>query len=182
MAVKKSAGGNKATGSASKTKAPASPTASTSASTTSSTSAAKKEATPKKSSAAVSKKAAAEAPKTAAAAPQTAVAAPQTAAKKAAVKKAAPAPVKLSTSQTELLKKIHGTPEPGYRSEKKAETKTLDSLASKKLIKKGAKHKESGTYHYQVSSAGKKHVESHSGAEARPVARCNRRRVEPAAP
>ena len=37
---------------------------------------------------------------------------------------------------------------------------TLDALQDRKLIKRGAKHKESGSYHYLISSAGKKHVES----------------------
>jgi hypothetical protein len=99
------------------------------------------------------------------AAPKKGAATKAAAPKKAAVKKkAGAAPVKLSTSQTDLLKKVHGAPDPaGYRPEKK-EQRTADSLHEKKLLKRGAKHKESGTYHYQVSNTGKKHVETHPNA------------------
>jgi hypothetical protein len=85
------------------------------------------------------------------------------AAKKAAPKKAA-APIKLTSTQSDLLNKIGAAGEPGYRSEKKAEQRTLDALAERKLIKRGAKHKESGTYHYSVSNAGKKHLGSSSSS------------------
>ena len=97
------------------------------------------------------------APKTKAAAPKTA--APKTAApKKPAPKKAAV--VKLTTSQNDMLKKVHGTGETGYPADKKAEQKTLDALQTRKLVKKGAKNKETGHVHYTTSSVGKKHVET----------------------
>ncbi len=80
--------------------------------------------------------------------------------KKAAPKKAAP--IKLTTTQTDLLTKIGAAAEPGYRSEKKAEQRTIEALAERKLIKRGSKHKESGTYHYSVSNLGKKHLGSSS--------------------
>ena len=96
-------------------------------------------------------------PKTAA--PKTKAAAPKAAApKKAAPKKAAV--VKLTDSQSDMLKKIHGTGEKGFPAEKKAEQKTLDALQTRKLVKKGAKNKETGHVHYTTSSAGKKHVET----------------------
>jgi hypothetical protein len=82
------------------------------------------------------------------------------AAKKAAPKKAAA--VKLTDRQLDLLKAVHGTKEGGYLADKKAEAKTLDALASKKLIKKGAKDKASGHVRYHVSKAGEKHVASAS--------------------
>ena len=94
------------------------------------------------------------------AATTTTTAAAASAPKKAAGKKAAAAPIKLSSSQSDLLQKIGGTGDPGYRSEKKAEQRTLDALQNHKLIKKGAKHKESGSFHYLISSAGKKHLGS----------------------
>jgi hypothetical protein len=81
----------------------------------------------------------------------------KSAASKKAAKKAA-APLKLTTAQTDLLKKIGESAEPGYRSEKKAEQRTIDALQERKLIKRGAKDKASGSYHYQISSAGKKHL------------------------
>jgi hypothetical protein len=91
--------------------------------------------------------------KTKAAAPKQA--APQ---KGAAPKKAAPAPIRLSTSQGELLKKIGGATETGYSVEKKVEQRSVDSLLEKKLIKKGAKDKATGSMRYHISSAGKKHI------------------------
>ena len=88
------------------------------------------------------------------------------AAKKAGKKKASAAPVKLSTSQTELLRKVGGAAEPGYRFEKKAEQRTLDALHERKLIKRGPKHKESGSYHYTISNTGKKHLDGQGGGAA----------------
>ncbi len=89
---------------------------------------------------------------------------PKAAATKAtAVKKAAPkkaAVVKLTDRQLDLLKVVHGTKEAGYLADKKAEAKALETLASKKLIKKGAKDKVSGHVRYHVSKAGEKHVAS----------------------
>jgi hypothetical protein len=82
------------------------------------------------------------------------------AAKKAGKKKASAAPVKLSTSQAELLRKVGGASEPGYRFEKKAEQRTLDALHERKLIKRGPKKKESGSYHYTISMAGIKSLEA----------------------
>ena len=78
-------------------------------------------------------------------------------AKKAAPKKVAA--IKLTDKQLDLLKLVHGT-EGGYLANKKAEAKSLESLATKKLIKKGAKDKESGFIRYHVSKAGEKHVAS----------------------
>jgi hypothetical protein len=80
--------------------------------------------------------------------------------KKAAPKKAAAAPIKLTATQADMLKKIGGTSEPGYRSEKKAEQRTIEALQERKLIKRGAKDKASGSYHYSLSNAGKKHLDS----------------------
>src|SRR5215217_7362714 len=81
----------------------------------------------------------------------------------AATKKVAPkkaATVKLTDRQLDLLKTVHGTKDMGYPADKKAETKTLDALAGKKLIKRGAKDKASGLVRYHVSKAGEKHVVS----------------------
>jgi hypothetical protein len=87
--------------------------------------------------------------------------APFAAPKKAAPKKAVP--VKLTEKQAELLKKIMDAGEAGYVAAK-AETKGLESLQTKKLIKRGAKHKESGSYHYSVSKAGEKQVNTTDSA------------------
>jgi hypothetical protein len=106
-------------------------------------SAAKKETAPKKSTPSAAKSAA-----------------PNAATNKVAPKKAAAAPIKLSATQTDLLKKIGGSSDPGYRSDKKAELRTIEALQERKLIKRGAKDKASGSYHYLLSSAGKKHLDT----------------------
>jgi hypothetical protein len=81
---------------------------------------------------------------------------------KAAAKKGAEAPVKLTPTQGELLKKIGGS-EAGYLAEKKAEQRTIDALLERKLIKKGAKDKASGNVNYMISNAGKKHPSFQTG-------------------
>ena len=77
--------------------------------------------------------------------------------KKTAGKKAAAAPIKLTATQTDLLKKIHETKDTGYLGGK-GEAKALESLQTKKLIKRGAKDKEKGAYRYSVSKTGEKHI------------------------
>jgi hypothetical protein len=89
------------------------------------------------------------------AAPKKASAPKAKAPKKAAPKKAAP--VKLTDKQTDLLKKVSETKDAGYIGPK-AEGRILESLQTKKLIKKGAKDKASGSYRYTVSKAGEKHL------------------------
>jgi hypothetical protein len=85
--------------------------------------------------------------------------------KKPAAQKAGVAPLKLRAPQSEMLKKINEAPEPGYRSAKKAEQRTIEALRERKLIKRGSKHKESGSYHYLLSSAGKRHLECQAGTQ-----------------
>ena len=96
------------------------------------------------------------------AAPQKAEAEVKAGAPKAAAKKGAEAPVKLTATQGELLKKIGGS-ETGYLAEKKGEQRTIDALLERKLIKKGAKDKASGNVNYMISSAGKKHPSFQTG-------------------
>ena len=109
-----------------------------------------KAAAPKK---AAAKKSAPKAAAVKASAPKAAKAAPKA---KAGPKKKA-APVKLTEKQTELLKKIGGTKEGGYVGTK-AEGRMLESLQTKKLIKRGAKNKESGSYSFSLSKTGEKHL------------------------
>ena len=80
--------------------------------------------------------------------------------KAAAAPKKAAAPIKLSDSQKRLLEAIQATKDEGYLADKKGESKTLESLSVKKLIKRGAKDKTSGTYRYTMSKAGEKHLGS----------------------
>ena len=118
--------------------------------------AAPKKAAPKK---AAAPKAAAPAAK---AAPKKAAAPKATAAKTAAPKKAAAnkaAPVKLTDTQKDLLKKIGDSTEEGYLAPK-AEVRVLESLQTKKLIKRGPKDKASGNYRYLVTKTGQKHIDT----------------------
>ena len=84
----------------------------------------------------------------------------QAAPPKPATAKAAAAPVKLTERQLEFLKMIHGTKEPGFLVARKADQRTIDALMDRKLIKKGAKDRESGNFRYSVSKAGEKHLTS----------------------
>lgn len=116
------------------------------------TKAAPKKAAPKKAAIQTAAKAA---PKTAAA-----KAAPKKTAPKAPAVKAAPkkkvAPVKLTDKHHELLKKVLEAKE-GYHGNK-AEAKALESLTTKKLIKRGAKDKATGHFKYIHTKTGEKHV------------------------
>jgi hypothetical protein len=111
----------------------------------------KKAAAPKK--AAVVKKAA---PKTTAAL-KTAKSAP--ALKKTAAKKAVGP--KLTAPQHELLKRVVANKDAnGYHTAKKPEHRVLETLLKHKVVKKGPKHPETKLFHYQVSTIGKKYLES----------------------
>lgn len=94
------------------------------------------------------------------AAPKKAAAKKSAAPKKAAPKKAAApkkkaAPVKLTDNQRALLEKVRGAGEGGYIGPK-AEGRGLEALQTKKLVKRGAKDKASGSYRFSISKAGEK--------------------------
>jgi hypothetical protein len=106
-----------------------------------------KKATPKK--AAVLKKAASRKAKPVAA----------SALKKVAPKKATGP--KLTAPQHELLKKVvaHKGAK-GYHTEKKPEHRVLETLLKHKVVKKGPKHPETKYFYYQVSTIGRKYLQS----------------------
>jgi hypothetical protein len=79
------------------------------------------------------------------------------AARKSASKEKEAAPIRLTDRQRDFLKTISATKE-GYTTAKKAEQKTIEALLDRKLIKRGAKDKQSGNYCYLVSKAGEKHL------------------------
>lgn len=84
-------------------------------------------------------------------------------AKSATPKKAAQAraaPIKLSSLQHELLKKVHEAGETGYSANKKVEERSLTALREKRLVKKGPKDKATGKVPYSLSAAGKRHIKS----------------------
>jgi hypothetical protein len=110
-----------------------------------------KKAAPKKAAAQTAAKTAT--PKKKAAAPK--AAAPKAAA--AAPKKKA-APLKLTDKQTEILKRIKDSGDNGYASAAKIEERTLEALKEKKLLKRGAKNKDTGKHHYTLTKTGEKHI------------------------
>jgi hypothetical protein len=84
---------------------------------------------------------------------------PAPASKKAVIKKAVGP--KLTASQHELLKKVVANKDAkGYHTAKKPEHRTLETLLKHKVVKKGPKHPETKLFHYQVSTLGKKYLES----------------------
>jgi hypothetical protein len=84
-----------------------------------------------------------------------------------ATKKAAPkkkAPVKLTEKQTALLAKVKDAKE-GYVGAK-GEARILESLQTKKLIKKGAKDKVTKALKYAITKVGEKHLAKPAPAPA----------------
>jgi hypothetical protein len=87
----------------------------------------------------------------------------KTKSKSKAAAKAAPAPKKaagpkLNDRQLELLKRIGAAGEAGYVAGKGPEQRSIDALVGRKLLKKGAKNKETGKTPYFVTKAGQKHL------------------------
>ena len=81
------------------------------------------------------------------------------ASKKAVIKKAVGP--KLTVPQHELLKKVVANKDvKGYHTAKKPEYRALETLLKHKVVKKGTKHPETKLFHYQVSTIGKKYLES----------------------
>lgn len=114
--------------------------------------AAPKKAAPKKKAAPAAKAKAA--PKTAA---PKAVAPKKAAAPK--VKKAAPkkaAVPKLTDKQRDFLKKIQGEGTLGFLAASAVDKRSIESLVTKKLVKKGPKDKEKKAFRYTLSKTGEK--------------------------
>jgi hypothetical protein len=91
----------------------------------------------------------------------------------AALKNAKPAPApktaatkkatgpKLTAPQHELLKRVVANKNAkGYHTAKKPEHRVLETLLRHKVVQKGSKHPETKLFHYQVSTIGKKYLES----------------------
>jgi hypothetical protein len=79
------------------------------------------------------------------------------AAPKGGAKKGA-APIKLNDRQREFLKKIKDAGDPGYMIGPKIEQRTINALQERKLVKRGAKDKESGNYRYALTKLGEKQL------------------------
>jgi hypothetical protein len=79
--------------------------------------------------------------------------------KKAATKKAMGP--KLTATQHELLKRVVAHKGAmGYHTANKPEHRVLETLLKHKVVKKGSKHPQTNYFHYQVSTIGKKYLES----------------------
>ena len=75
------------------------------------------------------------------------------------------AAIKLNDRQAEFLGKVRQAGEAGYKAGK-GEQRTIDALVDRKLLKRGAKDKESGTYAYVVSKTGEKYLTTQAAAPA----------------
>lgn len=76
---------------------------------------------------------------------------------KAAAKKTAT--LKLTPKQTDFLTKVQAAGEAGYLPAR-AETRGLEGLITKKVVKKGAKDKVTGEFRVFVTKVGAKHLAS----------------------
>ena len=86
--------------------------------------------------------------------------------KKTAAPKKAARP-KLTDSQKAMLERVSAHTDPdGYHTDKKPEHKTLEALLKHKLVKRGKKHPQTKLFHYQISTAGKKHLQTGSTPKA----------------
>ena len=75
----------------------------------------------------------------------------------ASTKKTA-ATIKLNDRQRDFLKKISGAGEAGYQIGEKVEQRTIEALVERKLVKRGAKNKETGKHPYMLTKAGQKQL------------------------
>ena len=98
-------------------------------------------------------------------------AAPKAAAPKKAAPKKTAAPKKKATAkpltenQTTILKKVAEAKTEGYAAPK-AEGRVIESLTTKKLIKRGAKNKTTGSYNYLVTKTGEKRLPTAEAAKS----------------
>jgi hypothetical protein len=83
---------------------------------------------------------------------------PKSAAPKGGAAKKGAAPIKLNDKQRELLGKVKEAGESGYAIGQKIEQRTINALQERKLIKRGAKNKETGNYHYLLTKLGEKQL------------------------
>jgi hypothetical protein len=81
-----------------------------------------------------------------------------------AAKKAAG--LKLNDRQTDLLKRVGAAGATGYVAGKGPEQRSIDALVTRKLLKKGAKNKETGKTPYFVTKAGQKQLPAAAPAPA----------------
>ena len=73
---------------------------------------------------------------------------------------------KLTGPQHELLKRIVANKDAkGYHTANKPEHRVIETLLKHKVVKKGPKNPETKYFHYQVSTIGKKYLDSGSGSQ-----------------
>ncbi|QDV37229.1 hypothetical protein [Tautonia plasticadhaerens] len=79
---------------------------------------------------------------------------------KPAAKAPAKKPLKLSEAQEKILNQIESAGEGGYTPSQKTELRSIEKLRELKLVKAGAKNKETGVVPFMTTAAGKKHLAS----------------------
>jgi hypothetical protein len=83
---------------------------------------------------------------------------------KPAPKTATKKPLKLTDAQEKILRQIDSVGETGYVPAQKTELRSIDKLRELKLVKKGAKDKETGNIPFLTTAAGKKHLAASNSA------------------
>jgi hypothetical protein len=68
--------------------------------------------------------------------------------------------VKLNDRQRDLLRKINGAGLSGYEAGPSYEQRSIDALVERKLVKRGAKDKQSGKHRYSLTKTGEKQLTS----------------------
>jgi len=77
-------------------------------------------------------------------------------------------PIRLNDRQREFLKKIKDAGVAGYEAAQKVEQRTIDALFERKLVKKGAKNKETGKQPYLLTKAAERHLPAASPPTSAP--------------
>ncbi|WP_152052182.1 hypothetical protein [Tautonia marina] len=72
--------------------------------------------------------------------------------------------MKLTDAQEKILRQIEAAGEPGYTPAQKTELRSIDKLRELKLVKRGAKDKETGNTPFLTTAAGKKHLTASTSA------------------
>jgi hypothetical protein len=66
--------------------------------------------------------------------------------------------VKLNDRQRDFLKKIKAAGETGYEAGPSYEQRTIDALVDRRLVKRGAKDKQSGKHRFMITKSGEKQL------------------------
>ena len=78
-------------------------------------------------------------------------------------------PVKLNDRQREFLQKVKDGGTSGYVAARSVEQRTIDALAARKMVKKGARNKETGKTPYFLTKAAANHLPAPAAAAPAPA-------------